>query len=179
MRGLLRRGGVPLLILLVLLVWAGLGRREGEGRLVDAQGRRVFVADGDTLRIGEETIRLAGLDAVERAQFCFDAQGVSWSCGQTASAALSEIVAKGDLRCTTIERDHYGRTVARCTVAENVDVGAELVTAGLAVADGGHYAAQQAKALTGKRGIWAGRFEVPRLWRDRHHVEPKQVRAVH
>ncbi len=173
---LLRWSGVVLLILLLAAGWAMLGRRGEEGRLIDAAGRRVFVADGDTLRVGTETIRLAGLDAVERAQFCRDAQGINWSCGQTALSALEGVVAKGRLRCATIERDRYGRTVARCTVAQGEDVGAAMVAAGWAVADGSRYAASQKAAHDGRRGIWAGKFDVPRVWRDRHHVEPKRVK---
>lgn len=175
---LLRRWGIPIFVLVLLLAVAGIvfGGRGQEGRLIDAGGSRVFVADGDTLHIGAETVRLARLDAVERTQFCLDAQGTSWSCGQTALASLGRIVARGALHCTAIERDHYGRTLAHCTVAGGGDVGAAMVEAGWAVADGPRYAAEQQAARAAKRGIWASRFEIPRIWRDRHRIEPKMVR---
>ncbi|MCE7797673.1 thermonuclease family protein [Sphingobium sufflavum] len=175
MRRLLGRGAVPVLVLLLALCWTMFGGRREEGRLIDAQGRRVFVADGDTLRIGTETVRLAGLDAVERAQFCVGAQGDGWSCGQSAREALAGLVAKGGLRCTTVERDRYGRTVARCAVDGAGDVGAALVMAGWAVADGARYAALQQQARDARRGIWGGTFEAPAVWRERNRVEPKRV----
>lgn len=175
---LLRRVAIPVLILLLCVAYALSGRGHEDGRLIDAQGRRIFVADGDTLKIDAETIRLAGMDAVERAQFCTDAQGTAWSCGQAALTVLTEMVAKGGLRCVTIERDRYGRMVARCTVAGTGDLGAAMVAAGWAVADGGRYDALEKAARAAKRGIWAGGFEAPRFWRERHRVEPKRAGQV-
>jgi endonuclease YncB( thermonuclease family) len=164
---------VPLLLISVVVVRMFSGG--GEGRLVDAEGRRLFVADGDTLRIGDETIRLADLDAVERGQFCLDAAGASWSCGESARAALTALVAPGGLSCTTIERDRYGRTVARCKGTDGGDVARAMVTAGWAMADDPRYAAEQKAARGAKRGIWAGTFEVPSVWRERNRVMPKTI----
>lgn len=171
---LLRRLGIPVLILSLLAAYAFLNGRP-ERRPVDAQGRRLFVADGDTIRVGSETIRLAGLDAVERAQFCLDAQGTSWSCGETASSALTDMLASGGLRCITVERDRYGRTVAHCSATGVADVGAAMVAAGWAIADrGGRYAAQEQQARAARRGIWVGTFDLPGVWRTRHNVLPRQ-----
>jgi endonuclease YncB( thermonuclease family) len=170
--------GVPvvLILLLVGLVYAWLSGRHGDGHLIDSSGRRVFVADGDTLRIGSETIRLAGIDAVERAQFCTDAHGIAWSCGESALKALEAVVAKGDLRCIGLSRDVYGRTVARCTVAGEGDVASAMVADGWAVTDrGGRYSTEEGMAKLTKRGIWVGAYERPELWRVRHGVKPKVV----
>lgn len=173
---LLRRAGVPVLLLLLLLAYALLSGRHEDRRLIDASGRRVFVADGDTLKIGGQVIRLAGIDAVERAQFCTDARGVGWSCGESALKALEAVVAKGDLRCAGLNRDSYGRIVARCTVAGEGDVSAAMVAGGWAVSDrGGRYAMQEQAARTARRGIWVGAFDAPAVWRVRHGVRPKRV----
>lgn len=134
----------------------------------------MFVADGDTLRIDERTIRLAGIDAVERRQFCTDAGGVAWSCGESALRALEDLVARGDLRCAALDRDRYGRTVARCSVAGVGDVAAALVAGGWAVSDrGGRYSAEEDEARAAKRGIWAGEAELPAIWRQRDGVGQK------
>ena len=45
------------------------------------------VIDGDTLDIAGERIRLHGIDAPESEQTCV-ADGVTWPCGQSATAAL-------------------------------------------------------------------------------------------
>lgn len=167
--------GIAVPLLLVSVVVARMLPGGGERRLVDAEGRRLFVADGDTLRIGDETIRLAGLDAVERDQFCLNAAGASWSCGESARGALAALVAPGGLSCTTIERDRYGRTVARCKVAHRGDVGAAMVVSGWAMADDPGYAAEQQAARGARRGIWAGTFERPSVWRERNRMVPKTI----
>ena len=173
---LIRRAGVPVLLLLALLAYALLSGRHEDERLIDASGRRIFVADGDTLKVGSQVIRLAGADAVERAQFCTDARGIGWSCGESALKALRVVVAKGDLRCAGLNRDAYGRIVARCTVAGEGDVSAAMVAGGWALSDrGGRYSSQEEAARAGKRGIWAGAFEAPAVWRIRHGVKPKMV----
>jgi endonuclease YncB( thermonuclease family) len=53
----------------------------------------VQVIDGDSLRNGNEQIRLVGIDAPELRQTCRDLQGREWSCGRAAKARLAELVA--------------------------------------------------------------------------------------
>ncbi|MET0365510.1 MAG: thermonuclease family protein [Sphingobium sp.] len=173
MRRSLRRVVVPVLVLLLLAVVAWREGGRDSGRLIDAEGRRIFVADGDTFKIWGETIRLAGMDAVERGQFCIDGGGVAWSCGQSAREALEQVMAQGGLRCSTIERDRYGRSVARCTGAKG-DIAAAMVARGWAVSDG-PYDKEESAAREGHRGIWAGTFETPAVWRERTRVIPKQA----
>lgn len=45
------------------------------------------VIDGDTIKIGEQRIKLAGIDAVELHQKCLR-DGVEWNCGEGAKAWL-------------------------------------------------------------------------------------------
>ncbi|HEX7854262.1 MAG TPA: thermonuclease family protein [Sphingobium sp.] len=174
---LLRRAAVPVLLLLLLALYAWHGGGQDGGRLIDAEGRRVLVADGDTFRIWGDTIRLAGIDAVERTQFCMDERGNAWSCGQSAREALEQLVAKGGLRCIAIEQDRYGRTVARCT-GKDGDIGAGMTSLGWAISTGTAYTRQEQAARDAKRGIWAGTFEVPSVWRERNRIEPKDARSA-
>lgn len=169
----LRRVALPALSVLLVVLYALFGTGQG-GRLVDGQGRRVIVADGDTLKIWGETIRLADLDAVERAQFCLDDKGASWSCGESAKAALETVVARGALQCARVGSDRYGRTIARCSVKDG-DVGAAIVSGGWAVSDGDRYVVQEQAARDEKRGIWAGTFEAPAVWRERNQINPRKV----
>ena len=68
-----------------------------------------------------------------------------------------------------LERDRYGRTVARCT-AGGLDIGETLVRAGGAVAYTRYsrlYVDDERWARGRLRGLWAGEFVEPERWRHR------------
>ena len=71
-----------------------------------------IVIDGDTLRCGDERIRLTGIDAPElrscrpRGRRCVDGDG------EAARRALTASIAGHDLRIVRLGRDRYGRTLA-------------------------------------------------------------------
>lgn len=134
----------------------------------------VHVIDGDslTVRNGDArlTIRLSGIDAVEYRQSCTRA-GVDWSCGREARSALERLAGRGPLLCTLSAKDHYGRTLAECRTAkypDGVDLGAEMVRQGWAVANDDAYLAEEGAAQTARRGIWQGDFTAPADWRAAH-----------
>ena len=87
----------------------------------------VTVIDGDTLQIGNERIRLHGVDAPESQQRCAD----GWQAGQAATRALAGLVSGGAPSCERITTDRYGRTVAVCRVYGQ-DIGAAMVRNGQA-----------------------------------------------
>jgi endonuclease YncB( thermonuclease family) len=91
----------------------------------------VSVTDGDGLRIGDERIRLWGIDAVELHREC-KRNGAAYACGIEARNALQSLLRIGELSCEKVDRDRYGRTVARCTV-DGKDLGAAMVRSGWAV----------------------------------------------
>lgn len=124
-------------------------------------------ADGDSLRLGSERVRLLGIDAPELDQTC-DRDGVSWPCGGEARDLLRDILRRGPLACTGAGRDQYGRILARCA-ANGDDVGAQLVLAGLAIS-ADDYAAEQNQAKAGQIGLWSGTFQPPADWRREHET---------
>ena len=66
-------------------------------------------------------------------------------------------------------RDRYKRTLALCQ-ANGEDLGARLVRDGLALAYrrySGLYLTPEADARAAGRGLWAGRFTPPEVWRHR------------
>lgn len=131
----------------------------------------VQVVDGDSLRAGNEKIRLIGIDAPERAQTCRDTHNREWSCGAAAAARLSALVAQGRVSCAPQGRDRYGRTLAVCAAGDIADLGRQLVREGYAVnytfnAPG--YAIEETAARLAGRGLWQGAFERPQDWRRRH-----------
>lgn len=161
-----RRGGL-LQFLLVVVVLAGGAVAVA---LFDRPGEAIagvpHVADGDTITIGRQRIRLVGIDAPELDQLCKDAHGAAWPCGKSARQSLSGLVAGKRLACTPEGRDKYGRTLARCR-AGNIDLGAAMVDAGMAVSYG-DYQVRETMARLGGKGIWAGSFETPQAWRRTH-----------
>jgi endonuclease YncB( thermonuclease family) len=100
---------------------------------VNAQTLRVV--DGDTIRIGQERIRLWGIDAPE----------AETRAGRAATAFLHELLRRqgGGLSCERLYLDPYGRTVARCLLPDGRDPACELVRAGHAADwprySGGYY----------------------------------------
>lgn len=127
-------------------------------------GGRAHAVDGDTIALGQERIRLSGIDAPEHDQTCNRADGTIWACGGAATALMAKTLAAGSVACTGSERDRYGRLLATCTIS-GADLAATMVRAGLALADWA-YKGEEAQAREAGRGIWSGTFQTPRDWRD-------------
>lgn len=165
----LRQIAVLALLFLIMFVVAEL--RAPPERLT-AEGARVQVIDGDSLRIGERTVRLQGIDAVELNQPCRGVDGKEWRCGIEARKALAALAGKGGLACETHAADNFGRAVSTCSVSGVTDLAAALVAQGWAVSgDGereGAYTAERQAAQAARRGIWRGSFERPAEWRATH-----------
>jgi len=87
------------------------------------------VTDGDTVRLGDERIRLESIDAPETAQPECLAEAL---LGALATARLQQLVAlPGDLVILRSGVDRYGRTLATITIAGR-DVAQQLIAEGLA-----------------------------------------------
>ena len=130
------------------------------------------VNDGDTLAIrGEQTrIRLYGIDAPEGKQTCEDAAGRRYLCGSRSADVLASLIGRnGRVTCREEDRDRYGRIVAICLV-KGRDLSAEMVRQGWAVEyeqySDGRYADEEAEARQAMRGLWAGTFVRPWVWRQ-------------
>lgn len=124
------------------------------------------VVDGDSLEIASTSIRLHAVDAPEGRQRC-TRNDTSWNCGGAAANKLRELVAGRTIVCTKTDTDNYGRTVARCSNG-NVDLGSEMVLAGLALAYrqyGRDYVDEESRAKDARHGVWAGEFTPPWDWR--------------
>jgi len=86
----------------------------------------VRVIDGDTFDVGGTRIRLHGIDALEAAQTCETEDGQPWACGDWTTRQVRDRYQGARARCETLDRDRYGRSVARCSVG-GADVGRVLV----------------------------------------------------
>lgn len=145
---------------LLILVSARLDRFETR----NAQGTAV-INDGDSITLGNERIRLRGIDAPEFSQIC-SKDGSDYPCGRRSREALSKLVGGRRVTCAGWERDKYGRLLGECSVG-GTDLNRAQVEAGWAIAYGG-YEAEEAAARRDRRGLWAGEFERPRDWRNMH-----------
>ncbi|KAF0675418.1 thermonuclease family protein [Profundibacterium mesophilum] len=128
---------------------------------------RVRVVDGDTIAVGQENVRLLGIDAVEKDQTCRAADGGSYPCGVYVTDWLRARAEGRRAVCEVEERDRYGRHVALCRI-DGDDIAAELVEAGLATAYRRYsvrYVPAEDRARENGIGFWAGSFEPPSSYR--------------
>lgn len=131
----------------------------------------LHVIDGDSLTVRDDgaplTIRLIGIDAVEYRQDCGLA-GTRWACGRAARTTLETLAGHGPLHCAVRAKDQYDRTLAVCRTAPlpgGIDLGAEMVRLGWAVATSDAYGVEEAEAQAARRGIWQGDAVRPADWR--------------
>ena len=123
-------------------------------------GKVTRITDGDTARVldddkGEHTIRLNGIDTPERRQ----------PFGTKARDRLAELTLGKTVTVHVIDRDKYGRSIARIEV-EGQDVGHTLVAEGMAwhyvrYSDDAALAAAERDARAARRGLWADPEPVP------------------
>lgn len=147
--------GTIITVVVALVVFGYLVTRppKTQGRhLVDGPVR---IIDGDTIAWSDERVRIRGIDTPELGQ-----HGAI-----EAKLELKDVLGRGALEVQPIERDVYGRIVARLFVA-GADVGAEMVIRGYARASGA-YRAQQAQARKAGRGLWGHPHGMPNpaAWR--------------
>lgn len=129
---------------------------------------RVEVVDGDTIRVGGETVRLFGIDAPERDQLCWDDDEQAIRCGEWATRVLERFAEGREGQCDAIRPDDFGRTLATCTV-RGVDLGETLLRNGIVRIYSREtrpdYPEFEKEAELLERGIWAWRHEDPSAFR--------------
>ncbi|EGF92464.1 nuclease family protein [Asticcacaulis biprosthecium C19] len=90
------------------------------------------VTDGDTIRCGEERIRLLGIDAPEMGGKCRPGRVCVAGDPKASKANLVRLMKVGPYKIERVGTDRYGRTLALVT-AGGVDVGCAQLKAGQAV----------------------------------------------
>jgi len=126
------------------------------------------VIDGDTMDVGARRVRLHGIDAPELGQICTNPDGARWDCGTWVANEVRARFAGQIARCTAVEQDRYGRTVARCVVAGQ-DVGQMLVSDGLALAYRKYamaYDLDEKGAVVAGRGLHGSLMARPEAYRQ-------------
>lgn len=134
-----------------------------EADLPDQVTGRADVVDGDSLHLAGYEVRLVGIDAPEGRQMC-RRDTHDWPCGDHATSELVRLTSSGPLRCEVEGADQHRRLLATC-FSGNDNLNRLLVSQGTAVAFGKRYQRDEARARAAKRGLWAGNFERPEVWR--------------
>jgi endonuclease YncB( thermonuclease family) len=125
------------------------------------------VVDGDTLQVGEQRVRLEGIDAPESAQTCRRSGTGTWACGRAAADVLAALVDGRRVTCRNTGKDKYDRVLGVCSV-DGRDINAEMVRSGFAwafVKYSRSYVAEEAAARAARVGIWQGEAEPAWIFR--------------
>ncbi len=87
------------------------------------------VVDSDSIALGGKKYRLYGIDAPDPGHICLD----GWPAAYEAEAYLGRLLKDKDVNCIMMEWPQKDETQAICR-ADGVDVGAAMVTGGMAFA---------------------------------------------
>ncbi len=140
---------------------------------VELRGKVVSVSDGDTVTVldaerHQHKVRLAGIDAPEKAQ----------PFGQASKISLSDQIFGREVAVTWDKRDRYGRIIGKISV-DHRDVCLEQVRRGMAwhykqyardqsPDDRGAYAEAEVAARAARAGLWQDVSPVaPWEWRHK------------
>jgi micrococcal nuclease len=138
------------------------GVRDAREGTAAREGRVTRVVDGDTIRLGEERVRLIGVDTPETRR-----PGTPVECFGRQATALTKRLVEGRrvrLELDVEHRDRYGRLLAYVRRADDgLHVNAELVRRGYAqvmtvppnVRHAERFLALQREARARGRGLWS------------------------
>lgn len=115
----------------------------------DIEGKATVI-DAGTIEIGNQRIRLYGIEAPAADQVC-TADGRPWNCGREATWALAFELAEHWVIC----RDK-GLGSAVCFIGGTHDIAERMVRKGWARADDKDYAVAEADARANRAGLWRG-----------------------
>ena len=138
--------------------------------------QNVIVVDGDTLKIGDTTFRLHGIDTPEPGQRCNRPGGGTWRCGNESTDALKALIAGKTVKCDDRGQDDYQRTLAVCH-ADSVELNDTLVRRGYAWAfttySDDYVEAEEVARATGL-GIWRAPTQTAEEYRKARWVVAEQ-----
>ena len=149
------------LLLILLSTFSTCSAKE----IVSSSLTPIKVIDGDSLEIGSKRIRLMGIDAPEYIQQCKNKKGKKYPCGIVSKNHLEKLIDNSDIICKVHKKDQYDRNLCTCYNGD-INLNREMVRTGHAIPYlESPYKKEQQEAKQNKRGLWAGRFMQPRLFR--------------
>lgn len=129
-------------------------------------GEITEVKDGDTVVVSDLfNVRLFGIDAPEKQQICKDKNGKNFNCGTKSTKHLKKIIGSGEVICVNNGIEKYGRFIFVCK-NDKYDINRKMVQDGWAISYyNNEYKKDEILSKKNKKGLWAGKFEVPSKWR--------------
>jgi endonuclease YncB( thermonuclease family) len=123
---------------------------------LSARSDHLAVLDGDTLRVGDQVVRLEGIVAPLRGAVCHGPDQGDMDCGAAATNALASLVRGIAVDCAIRGHDGHGRPVGDC-VAGSTRLNEALVLQGWARAQTSELREAETAAQAAGRGIWRTR----------------------
>lgn len=127
------------------------------------------VYSGNIFKLGNNFLKLYGVDVPNIKQTCIDKRGETYNCGQMAKQRLEKLLLNKNIVCQTVSRYAQNQYVVTCAL-KGYDVGATMVAVGWAVADRhvtDAYVPYENEAHSQRLGLWAGKFVAPWVYRQR------------
>jgi endonuclease YncB( thermonuclease family) len=142
---------------------------------------RAFALSGDTLRVRDTVVRLAGVEAPLISQRCSKPGNRRWRCGEAAQDALARTLRAGTVRCDLSGTDEAGQALGTCYMRDK-DIASGLVREGALFSSGGFlasYGSEEKQAKAERAGLWQGEAERPsdyraKLWEAAKRSSPDE-----
>src|SRR3954465_9866285 len=117
--------------------------------------------DGSTLRLGNVTYRLDGIDVPSVDQLCIDEHADGWTCGIEARDQLTKLTGGKQVRCDDLGSDpaYKKQRIGVCKIeGETTRLSQLLVRNGFALnveaSASGRFKADEARAKDDRQGLW-------------------------
>jgi len=121
------------------------------------------IKDSGTLLINGKTLSLWGINTLAPDQQCWE-NGMSWCCGERATMVLKHFVGGKKIKCKIIEKNKV--KCLRKKRFRKKDLSKFLVSKGLALDANGYYKKEEQKAKKQRIGIWSGKFQTAKDWKN-------------
>lgn len=115
---------------------------------------------GDTIRVGNTTYCLKGIDAPELGQICKRSNGRDYNYGHIAKTAQMDLTASSTVKCSGRVKQNF--CILGSCEAGFFDLSQNMVHMGWALSTGLRFASIQTQAKGKKPGLWKGNFDT--LW---------------
>ena len=172
---LMKKPNLNLFSLLIFIFISFTNLVNSEEKFISHWGSLITITDGDTIKIGEEKIRLFGIDAPEIKQICKDKNNNPYACGHSSKNYLTTLInlSNEKIYCYYSERDRYNRIIGECFIGVNssININEKMVLLGHAIAYlkySKKYLEAENKARNQKLGMWGGKFDLPEEWRKKN-----------
>ena len=137
---------------------------------------RATALTGDLIRVGDRTVRLYGVEALEAGQRCRNRRGRWWRCGSRSKRALAGLVNGRTVNCEVAGYDDNGRVLGQC-IAGRRDVGRTLIRRGFVFVSKDHpdgYRKLEVAARKARKGFWGSKVQRPSEFRAKRWAAAKR-----